>query len=575
MKILGINAAFHDSAACLAIDGAVVAAAEEERFTRVKHHKRARPFSSYALPYFAIDYLLKAARLRLCDVDRVAYSFDPYPLTRKAGAQSFTLPVDDSQAKGRRMFDPWQTVFLAGITEAVRGLLEDAPWSVQETIGRQDLHRWSFHFVPHHQAHAASAFFPSPFPKAAVMSIDGYGGDACSAYFLGEGSALHALGQVELPHSLGLLYELTTNYLGFLGSSDEYKVMAMAAYGKPAYRDVFRGLITMGERGQYRIQAPLVLGARLGPERKRHEPIDQRHYDIACSLQTVLEETVLEIAAWLRHETQAEHLCFAGGVAMNCVLNSKLRRSGLFADVWVPPAAGDAGTALGAALLLEANENPAAARTYVMQDAYLGPGFTDSEVEALLREARVPHRRLTNVPRDVAALLAAQRVVAWMQGRMEFGPRALGARSLLAAANDPGMRERLNEVKGREQFRPVAPVVPEESAACWFDVAGPSPFMTFVEKVRPECLSRIPAAAHVDGTARLQTVSRCANPLLHDLLNAFGELTGAPVLINTSFNVRQEPIACTLRDALAAFYTSPIDDLIVGSYHVLKPEQIV
>ncbi len=573
MKVLGINAVFHDSAACLVVDGVVVAAAEEERFTRVKHHKRARPFNSYALPYYSIDYVLKAGGLRLCDVDRVAYSFDPFPLTQKAGVQSFTLPVDNTQAMARRMFDPWQTVFLAGITEAMRGLLEDAPWPVQETIGRQESHNWTFHFLSHHQAHAASAFFPSPFTNAAVMTIDGYGGDACTAYYLGEGNTLKPLGQVDLPHSLGLLYELTTNYLGFLGSSDEYKVMAMAAYGKPVYRDVFRSLISLGERGQYQIRGPLVLGERLGPERKRNEPIEQRHNDIACSLQTVLEETVLEIAAWLRRETGAESLCFAGGVALNCVLNSKLRRSGLFRDLWIPSAAGDAGTAMGAALLLEANENPHAARRYAMPNAFLGPGFSDTEVETLLREAGVPHRKLDDVPHAVAEMLASQRIVAWMQGRMEFGPRALGARSLLAAANDPAMRERLNDVKGREQFRPVAPLVPEEEAHLWFDLAGPSPFMTFVERVRPECLHLIPSASHIDGTARLQTVTQASNPLLHDLLKAFGALTGAPVLINTSFNVRQEPIVCTPADALASFYTSPIDDLVMGSFHVMKSER--
>jgi carbamoyltransferase len=570
LKILGINAVFHDSAACLVVDGVVVAAAEEERFTRVKHHKRARPFNSYALPYYSIDYVLKAGGLRLCDLDRVAYSFDPFPLTQKTGDQSFALPIDGTQAMGRRMFDPWQTVFLAGITEAPRGLLEDAPWLIQDTIGRQESHRWTFHFLSHHLAHAASAFFPSPFKDAAVMTIDGYGGDACTAYYLGTGSSLKLLGQVDLPHSLGLLYELTTNYLGFLGSSDEYKVMAMAAYGQPLYSDVFRSLINLGERGQYQIRGPLVLGARLGPERKRNEPVEQRHYDIACSLQAVLEETVLEIAAWLRRETGVESLCFAGGVALNCVLNSKLRRSGLFRDVWVPPAAGDAGTAMGAALLLEANESSLTARRYVMQDAYLGSSFGDAEVEVLLREWGVSYRRLDDIAHEVAAMLASQRIVAWMQGRMEFGPRALGARSLLAAADDPAMRQRLNDVKGREQFRPVAPLVPEEEAHVWFDVAGPSPFMTFVEKVRPECLHLIPSAAHIDGTARLQTVSKSSNSLLHDLLKAFGALTGAPVLINTSFNVRQEPIVCTPGQAISSFYTSPIDDLVIGSFHITK-----
>ena len=574
MKVLGINSIFHDSSACLVVDGVVIAAAEEERFTRVKHHKRARPFNSYALPYYGVDSVLRAGGLRLCEVDHVAYSFDPFPLTIKAGAQDFTLPTNTAEALARRTFDPWQTVFLAGATEAMRALLEDVPWHLQETIGRQDRHEWRFHYLPHHDTHAASAFLASPFPEAAVMTIDGYGGDACTAYYTGQGTKLHPLGQVNLPHSLGLLYELTTNYLGFLGSSDEYKVMAMAACGKPVYADIFRSLIDLGDRGQYSIRGPLVLGSRLGPERKRYEPIEQRHYDVACSLQTVLEETVLTLAAWLRQQTGSEFLCFAGGVALNSVLNSKLRRSGLFKDVWIPSAAGDAGTAMGAALLIEAQENPDAPRRYTQTDAYLGPGSSDAEIEALLCEAGVAYRKLDNIAGEVAEMLAAQRVIAWMQGRMEFGPRALGARSLLAACSDPSMKERLNDVKGREQFRPVAPLVPEEDAHLWFDMYGPSPFMSFVEKVRPERLSLIPAAAHVDGTARVQTVSRESNPLLHGLLKAFGKRTGAPVLINTSFNVRQEPIVCTPREALASFFTSPIDDLVLGPFHLSKAGRI-
>jgi carbamoyltransferase len=572
MKILGINAAFHDSAACLLVDGVPVAAAEEERFTRVKHHKRARPFNSYALPYHALDYCLRAGGLRLGEVDHVAYSFDPFPLVQRAGVQSFALPTSAAQASQRRTFDPWQTIFLAGTTEAVRGLLEDVPWHLQERIGRPEHHGWQFHFVPHHHAHAASAFLASPHERAAVLTVDGYGGDATTAYFLGEGTQLTPLSQVEFPHSLGLLYELTTNYLGFLASSDEYKVMAMAAYGKPTYLDVFRQLITLGAGGDYRIAGPLVLGARCGPERRRGEPIEQRHFDVACSLQTALEETVLHLARWLQRESQADALCFAGGVALNCVLNQKLRHSGLFREVWVPPAAGDAGTALGAALLIDAQHNPAARRAYQMEHAYLGPGYDDAEIEAFLQQARVAYRKLDDVPITVARWLAAQRVVGWFQGRMEFGARALGARSLLASPCDAAMRERLNEVKGREQFRPVAPIVPLEEAARWFELAAPVPFMTFVEKVRPERLAQIPAVAHVDATARLQTVERRHQPLLHALLLAHQRLTGIPVLVNTSFNVREEPIVCSLKDAVATFYTSPLDELVIGSYQVLKPE---
>ena len=572
MKVLGINAIFHDSAACLLVDGVPVAAAEEERFTRIKHHKRARPFTAHALPYSAIDYCLREGGLRLPDVDRVAYSFDPFPMIRRAGEQPFVLPENEDQAHQRRRFDPWQTVFLAGAAEAERALLEDAPWHLQSRIGRDEHHPWSFHWVPHHRAHAASAFFASPFQRAAVMTIDGYGGDATTAYFVGDGTTLNEIGHVELPNSLGLLYELTTNYLGFLASSDEYKVMAMAAYGKPVFLDEFRGIVSRGERGDYRVAAPLLLGARFGPNRRPGQPVEQRHFDVACSLQAVLEETVLDIASWLRRETGEVNLCLAGGVALNCVLNGKLRRSGLFRDVWVSPVAGDAGTALGAALLLEHEQNSATPRSYAMANAYLGPGYADDEIEAYLRHARVPFRKLDDIADEVAALLAAQLVVGWFQGRMEYGPRALGARSLLASAAAPAMRERLNDIKGREQFRPVAPVVPVEAAAAWFDLAGASPFMTFVEAVRPERIAQIPAAAHVDGSARLQTVDRADNALLHDLLTAYGKKTGAPVLINTSFNVREEPIVCSIKDAVSTFYTSSLDAVALGSFLLHKPD---
>ncbi|MFT3776427.1 MAG: carbamoyltransferase C-terminal domain-containing protein [Minicystis sp.] len=571
MKILGINGAFQDSAACLVVDGVPVAAAEEERFTRVKHHKRVRPFNSYALPYHAIDYCLEAGGLRLPDLDRVAYSFDPFPSIRDNGEQSFRLPATEEESYGRPTFDAWKTVFLAGATESRRGLLEDAPWHLQARIGRVEPQRWSFHHVPHHRAHAASCFLASPFERAAVMTIDGSGGDVTTAYFLGEGTKLTPLGELQPPHSLGLLYELTTNYLGFLGSSDEDQVMAMAALGRPVHADIFRQLVSVGSRGDYRIRGPLVLGLRLGPERKRGEPIEQRHCDIACSLQTVLEETVLEIAAWLRRETGAENLCFAGGVAQNCVLSGKLRRSGIFRDVWVSPVAGDAGTALGAAMLLESEADPSIGRRYTMEHTYLGPGFADAEIEAFLRKARLPFRRMDDIAEEVADLLVAQQVVGWFQGRMEFGPSALGARSLLASATDPRTRERLDDIKGREQLRPVAPAVPIEHAAEWFDLAGPSPFMTFVERVRPERLSSCPAAAHVDGTARLQTVRREHAPPLHALLLAYGKKTGVPMLINTSFNVREEPIVCTPKDAVATFYTSSLEALVLGPYLLRKP----
>jgi carbamoyltransferase len=463
-------------------------------------------------------------------------------------------------------------VFLAGIIGAPRALLEDAPWHLQHRFGRQDEHRWEFHWLPHHLCHAASAFYPSPFDVAAVMTVDGYGGDATTAYYRGAGFDLEPLGQVELPHSLGLLYELATNYLGFLGSSDEYKVMAMAALGRPTFAPIFRDLVERGEGGDYRVRGPLVLGERLGPHRKPGAPLEQRHFDVAASLQAVLEERVIDIASWLRERSDANSLCLAGGVALNGVLNGHLRRSGLFRNVWVPPAAGDAGTAVGAALLVAAREDGAASRVAARHDARLGPGFSDEEIEAFLIAARLPFRRMTDVPSTIARLLADQRVVGWFQGRMEFGARALGGRSLLASPADPAMRDRLNHIKGREDFRPVAPLVPAEDAADWFETSGPSPFMTFVERARPAVRNRIAGALHSDGTARLQTVEEAQEPLLHALLRAHQKLTGLPILINTSLNVRQEPIVHSIGEAVAVFATSGIDALALGPFLLAKSE---
>ena len=561
MKILGINAAFHDSAACLVVDGAVVAAAEEERFVRIKHHKRPRPHHSYALPFHAIDFCLESAGLTLDDVDTIAYSFDPVPLNRAAGPQLLYLPQSADELRASRRHDPWQTVFLAGISDAPALLLEDAPWHLRKRFESRREVRDRFVFVPHHLAHAASAYYPSGFDDAAVMTIDGYGGDATTTYWHGRGAALDPLGAVALPHSLGLYYERLTAWLGFQPSSDEYKVMALAAYGEPRYADRFRDAVQVGANGDYRI-APLDLEGWFGPAR-RGGPMEARHYDIAASAQLVLEETVLALAEWLRGATGSQNLCLAGGVALNCVMNSRLLRESGFSRVWVQPAAGDAGTALGAALAI--------ARTpFPMNDAYLGPGMTDDEIEASLRANGLAFRRADDVAEETARLLEKDAIVGWFQGRMEFGPRALGARSLLAAPFDRRMRDRLNAIKGREDFRPVAPVVAEEHAGDWFTDASRSPFMTFIFDIRPDRADAIAAVSHEDRSARIQTVDAAQNARLHALLQHFGARTGAPVLVNTSFNVREEPIVCSLRDAVATFHTSPLDALVAGSCILTK-----
>jgi carbamoyltransferase len=381
------------------------------------------------------------------------------------------------------------------------------------------------------------------------------------------------LKQIEMPHSLGLLYEDVTEYLGFLRSSDEYKVMALASFGQPAFRDELRRIVRTDDEGGYRIE-PVSLVKMFGPARVRGAPLEQRHYDIARSLQETLEETVCGMARWLRKASGASKLCLAGGVALNCVMNAKLDSLGIYDDIWVQPAAGDSGTSLGAALWSDYIEHGNRDRRWEMTHAYLGPLYGDDEIEAFLHRSRLAYRRVDDVAREAARLLAQDKIIGWFQGGMEFGPRALGARSILASPIHADMQERLNELKDREDFRPVAPVVLEDKAHEWFAARGHhplrSPFMLFVYDVLPDAAGRIPAVRHVDGTARIQTVRRDQNPRYHDLLLAFEELTGIPVLVNTSFNTRGEPIVCTPRDAIECFWTSPLDALSIGSFFLYK-----
>jgi carbamoyltransferase len=575
MYTLGINAVYHDSSACLVQDGRVVAAAEEERFTHVKHGKRPIPFSTYELPYHAIDYCLREAGIRLLDLDHIAYSFDPFLLLGAHRADTtITLPLEPSAHPVPAEWEAaWDPLFVSSIVNTPRQLAGGVPLHLQARFrgarSAELIERW--HFVEHHIAHAASAFLASPFEHAAVLTLDGRGERATTTYHLGDGNQLERLGQVAMPHSLGMLYERVTEYLGFLHSSDEYKVMALASFGRPVFAREFRDLIQIGAHGQYTLQ-PLQLEQRFGPARLKGGPLDQHHYDIAHSLQLVLEETVLELAAWLHEATGADDLCMAGGVALNCVMNARLRDRGPFKRIWVQPAAGDAGTALGAALWVDAHERRTDVPAYRMEHALLGPAYTDAEIEEFIRWAKLPYRRMADVAGETADLLVQDKVIGWFQGRMEFGPRALGARSILASPIHAEMQARLNEIKDREDFRPVAPVVLEEEAASWFVNAGVSPFMLFVFDVVPKQAERIPAVRHVDGTARIQTVNRAQNPAYYDLLKAFHARTGVPVLVNTSFNTRGEPIVCSPRDAIECFWTSPLDALVIGSFVLEKPE---
>jgi carbamoyltransferase len=572
MYTLGINAAFHDPAACLVRDGMIVSAAEEERFTRIKHGKRPIPFSTYELPFHAVEFCVKQAGIRLADVDHVAYSFDPFVLLGgRARDAQIAIPLQSGGAPPSEWESPWDPLSLSAIVNAPRQLASGVPHHLQEHCGglpESGPHRW--HYVPHHLAHAASAFHASPYETAAVMTLDGRGERATTSYYVGEGQQLIEHGAVTMPHSLGLLYERVTSYLGYLHSSDEYKVMALASFGKPAYLDTFRKLVRIVGEGRYVIE-PFDFEQGFGPPRRRGDPLEQRHYDLARSLQQALEETALDLAGWLHESTRQQVLCLAGGVALNCVLNARLRSCGPFHDVWVQPAAGDAGTALGAALWVDAQmRSTTGSRSSRMDHVFWGPAYDDDEIEALLRRAKLSYRRLENLPEETAGLLESDHIIGWFQGRMEFGPRALGARSILASPMNASMQDRLNDIKDREDFRPVAPVILEEEAREWFVDARVSPFMLFVFDVQPDKAARIPAVRHVDGTARVQTINRAQHPLYYDLLKAFHRRTGVPVLVNTSFNVRGEPIVCTPRDAVSAFFASPLDALVIGSFLVQK-----
>lgn len=565
---LGINAAFHDPAACLVHDGQVIAAVEEERFTRIKHGKRPVPFSTWELPFHAIDHCLARAGIVLRDVDHVAYSFEPSQLLRER-IDDPTIEIPLARTGKQREAAAWDPLFLASIVNAPGQLVDGAPYHLAKRFRGCDEDSFQWHFVDHHLSHAASAFLASPFADAAVLCLDGRGELATTSYWRGHGTSLERRGVVELPHSLGLLYEDVTRFLGFLRSSDEYKVMALASYGQPRFADLFRSLISIKDDGTYEIAAA-TLESLFGEAREREGPFEDRHFDIARSLQLVTEETALALTRWLREVSGQRRLCMAGGVALNCVLNARLRDSRLFDDIWVQPAAGDSGTALGAALWIDARERPAAQRSYVMQHAFLGPEYSDQQIEEFLIWSKVAYRRLDDVAEETAALLAQDKVIGWFQGPMEFGPRALGARSIIASPINAEMQSRLNDIKDREDFRPVAPVVLEEAAADWFIDAHESPFMLFVYDVRPERADQIPAVRHVDGTARIQTIRRDQHARYYDLLKAFEKRTGVPVLINTSFNTRGEPIVCTPRDAIESFWTSPLDALVIGSFVLEK-----
>jgi carbamoyltransferase len=596
MRILGLSAFYHDSAAALLEDGRIVAAAQEERFTRKKHD------SGY--PHRAIEYCLAEAGIGLADVDHVAFYDKPF--------LKFERLLETYVAFAPRGFQSFRMAIPLWLKEKLfqKSLLRDELKKLAPDFDWEG----KLLFAEHHQSHAASAFFPSPFERAVVLTMDGVGEWATTSVGLGDGNKLEMRKEIHFPHSLGLLYSAFTYYTGFKVNSGEYKVMGLAPYGTPRYaQTILDHVVDLKEDGTFRLDQQYFdycTGLRMtnarfdalfeGPARKPEEPLTQRHMDLAASVQAVTEEAVLRLARGLAKETGEKNLCLAGGVALNCVANGKLLRDGAFEHLWVQPAAGDAGGALGAALTAHhihlGQPRRAAGGRDAMRGSYLGPRFETPDCEQRLAAVGARFATLSDAELidATARALADGKAVGWMSGRMEFGPRALGGRSVLGDARSPTMQKLLNlKVKYRESFRPFAPSVLREDVKDWFELDGDSPYMLLVADVvghrrRPMTAaeqalfgieklnvprSDIPAVTHVDYSARIQTVHADTNPRYHALLARFKALTGCPVLVNTSFNVRGEPIVCTPEDAFRCFMGTEIELLVVENCILRKEDQ--
>jgi len=588
--ILGISAYYHDSAACLVRDGEIIAAAQEERFTRKKHDAE--------FPRHAVAYCLREGGLSPADLDYVGF-------------------YDKPLLKFERILENYLGVAPRGL----RSFLTAMPVWLKEKLFTKDLIRKELGgyvgpvlFTEHHESHAASAFYPSPFPEAAVLTMDGVGEWATSSYGVGRGKDLTLLAELHYPHSLGMLYSAFTYFTGFKVNSGEYKVMGLAPYGDPKYVDViFDKLVLLQEDGSFKMNMDyfnylhgltMTNGAfdKLfgGPPRQPESEVTQREMDLAASIQKVTEEVMLRMARHVHRETGMDNLCLAGGVALNCVGNGRLLREGPFKRLWIQPAAGDAGGAVGVALTICHKVIGQERRFYSegdsMKGSYLGPAFSDDEIEHFLRSAGAVYERCTpdELIDGTARILAEEKVVGWLQGRMEFGPRALGNRSILGDPRSRKMQSIMNlKIKFRESFRPFAPSVLREHLGEYFDLDVDSPYMLLVAPVKEsrripmtaeqerlfgiEKLniprSDIPAVTHLDYSARIQTVHAETNPLYHALLSRFHALTGCPVLVNTSFNVRGEPIVCTPKDAYLCFMRTEMDHLVLGSFLLDKRQQ--
>lgn len=584
--ILGISAFYHDSAACILRNGEIVAAAQEERFTRKKH--------DHSFPAKAIEYCFRASGINGKDLALVAFYDKPF-------------------LKFERLLETYLAYAPKGIKSFIKAMplwIKQKLW-IKELIRKELAYEGNIIFPEHHESHASSAFYPSPFKEAAFLTMDGVGEWATSSFGVGSGNSIRILADLTFPHSLGLLYSAFTYYTGFRVNSGEYKMMGLAPYGEPTYKDVIlEKLLDVKEDGSFHMNMDyfnytvgLIMTSKKfhdlfgGPPRIPDSPIDERSMNIARSVQEVTEEIVLRMGRHVFKETGKAYLCLAGGVALNCVANGRLLREGPFKDIWIQPASGDAGGALGAALCAWhqylGNSRAADGARDSMKGAYLGPEFSDQEIEAYLRQNNISFMRLKQeeIPEKIADLIAAEKVIGWFQGRMEFGPRALGARSILGDARSPKMQSRMNlKIKFRESFRPFAPSVVAERVSDYFDLDRGSPYMLLVANVKEErrCTiakneqnlfgieklhvvrSEIPAVTHVDYSARVQTVHKETNPLYHEMMEVFAKKYGCPVVINTSFNVRGEPIVCSPEDAYRCFMRTNMDYLIMGSYLLHK-----
>ena len=589
MYILGISAYYHDSAACLVRDGEIISAVQEERFTRKKH--------DYSFPKNSINYCMQSSSLTGDDLDYVAFYDKPF-------------------LKFERILETYLQYAPKGINSFIKAMplwIKQKLW-LKDLIKKELGYEGKIIFPEHHESHAASAFFPSPYKEAAFLTMDGVGEWTTTSYGIGKDNHVHIIADIKFPHSIGLLYSAFTYYIGFKVNSAEYKVMGLAPYGEPKYKDlILTEIMDLKEDGSFKMNmdyfdycAGLTMTSKKfhklfgGPPKKPESRLTQKDMDLARSVQDVTEEMMLKMGRHIKKETGQRYLCLAGGVALNCVANGKLLREGLYDDIWIQPAAGDAGGAVGAALFAWyqylGKERTVDNKKDCMQGSYLGPEFNNGEIGRYLKENNILFEEIDTeeIPKRVADLIADEKVIGWFQGRVEFGPRALGSRSIIGDARSSKMQETMNlKIKFRESFRPFAPSVLEEKVSDYFEIDRKSPYMLLVAQVKKErqkemtegeknlfgidklnvARSDVPAITHIDYSARIQTVDKETNPLYYEMISQFERDHGCAVIINTSFNVRGEPIVCTPEDAYRCFMRTNMDYLIMGNYLLDKTKQ--